>query len=376
MTELEARIVLNMLPDIGSIRFKKLLEYFKTAKAALRAGRRDLMACGIPARIAENFQSNINAVNLKKELQLIEDCRVKVIFPDSPDYPKLLKEIFDPPQVLYVKGHLAQEAINIAVIGSRQASFYGLKMAERFSYELASLGITVVSGLARGVDSASHRGALKAKGNTVAVLGSGLNCIYPPENKKLFEEIVDSGALISEFAMDAAPVARNFPRRNRIISGISCAVLVVEAARRSGALITANLALEQGRDVFAIPGHADCPTSWGTNQLIKEGAKLVDDVSEIISELNINVVTRPKSLETVAALNTNPALDSDEASILKAITDEPSTFDDIALNCRIPIAKFLSCLTKLEIKGLIKQLPGKRFILNSPQNQEKEHNGT
>ena len=371
MTESEARLILNMLPGIGSLTFKKLLGHFKKAVLVLKATDKELESCGLPRKVAESFKQRLDSVDLKKELGLIEKARAEVIFLDSPSYPKLLKEIFDPPQVLYVKGKLDPKALNIAVVGSRLASIYGLKIAEQFSYQLSSLGITIVSGLARGIDSAAHRGALKAKGRTTAVLGSGLNCIYPPENKKLFEEISESGAVISEFAMSTGPLAGNFPRRNRIISGLSSGVVVVEAAKRSGALITAGFALEQGREVFAIPGKADSPTSWGTNQLIKDGAKLVDNIEEIISDFEIGVKIWSKNTKSENGKNIALTLCEEEQAILKTISHEPINFEEISKICDIETPAILATLTKLEIKGLIKQLPGKIFILNPHLKKEE-----
>lgn len=202
------------------------------------------------------------------------------------DYPANLKYIYDPPSILYIKGNiLPEDTIAVAVVGSRRATYYGLKNAENLGFQLAAGGITIISGLARGVDSAAHRGALKARGRTIAVLGSGLNKIYPRENEELVEEIAQNGAVISEFALDTPPLRQNFPRRNRIISGLSLGVVVVEAAKRSGALITANFALEQGREVFALPGKIDSFTSKGTHDLIKQGAKLVESIEDIIEEL-------------------------------------------------------------------------------------------
>jgi len=206
------------------------------------------------------------------------------------EYPFLLKQITDPPVVLYIKGRLKEEdKLSIAIVGSRQASFYGLQCSQKFSFELAELGFTIVSGLARGIDTWAHKGALKAGGRTIAVLGSGFSFIYPEENKELVEEIALKGAVISEFSCNTQPFSFNFPRRNRIISGLSLGVLVVEAAKKSGALITANFALEQNRQVFCVPGRQDSFTSWGTNTLIKEGAKLVLDIQDILEELNLDI---------------------------------------------------------------------------------------
>ncbi len=296
MNELEAKIVLNMLPGIGSIRMKKILDHYKSAKAAIEASPLELrQICSLPKNITFDFSSSIKSDSFRKELELIEKHAIEVISIDSPKYPELLKNIYDPPAILYVKGKLSKKGINIAIVGSRKASDYGLKMAQKFAYELASCSITIVSGMARGIDTAAHNGVLQAKGETIAVLGSGLANIYPLENKGLFERIAEFGAVISEFPMQTKPNPGNFPRRNRIISGLSLGVLVIEAAKRSGALITSRFALEQGRDVFALPGKADSLTSYGTNQLIKDGAKLVDGFEEVILELNIDIRSYLKS---------------------------------------------------------------------------------
>ncbi len=218
-------------------------------------------------------------------MALIKKLNLNVLTRQDDEYPQNLKNILYPPIVLYVKGRLKpQDCNSIAIVGSRLASFYGLSCAEKLAGELANYGLTVVSGMARGIDTASHRGALKQNGRTIAVIGSGFNRIYPPENKGLCEEIAGSGAVISEFPIDTPPEKENFPRRNRIISGLSLGVVVVEAARNSGALITADFALEQGREVFALPGKVDSSTSFGTNELIKQGAKLVSCVDDIIEE--------------------------------------------------------------------------------------------
>ncbi len=362
MTELEAKILLNLIPDITSIRFKKLLDYFKTAEEVFRASPQELeRVCGLNNQAIKKINSIDKDNILKKELELIEKQNIRVLSIDDSDYPVLLREIHDPAPILYVKGNLEKDSLKIAIVGSRQASMYGLKMAEKFAYELASYGITIVSGMARGIDSAAHRGALKAKGRTIAVLGSGLSCIYPPENKGLFEQISNSGAVISEFPMLTKPLSYNFPRRNRIISGLSLGVLVVEAAKRSGALITVSCALEQGREVFVIPGKADSPTSFGTNQLIKEGAKLVDDASEIIQELNLNLSTNLKTFHK-QDLNLNINLDDKERKVLDSVSDEPVVFEKILENTGLATPELLSCLTRLELRGIVNQLPGKRFI--------------
>lgn len=347
MTELEAKITLNLLPEISSLCYKRLLDHFKSALAILKANPDELeKSCSLKKETTAKLNALIKNESFKKELELIEKNKVNVLPLDDPDYPRLLKEIHDPPPILYVKGKLEKDSLKIAIVGSRQASMYGLKIAERFSYELASYGITIVSGMARGIDTAAHKGALKAKGRTIAILGSGLSCIYPPENKGLFEQISNSGAVISEFPMSTKPLGYNFPRRNRIISGLSLGVLVVEAAKRSGALITVSSALEQGREVFVIPGKADSPTSFGTNQLIKEGAKLVDDASEIIQELNLNLSSNLKNNHK-SDFSLNISLDDQERKVLDSVSDEPVVFEKILENTGLATPELLSCLTRL-----------------------------
>ncbi len=288
MTRLEALISLNMVSNIGGIRLKKLLEFFDRPQDILNAPEEKLIAIsGIGRAIAARIHS-FKKTDLDNELKLVKRHNLRIITRDDADYPENLKDIIDPPIVLYVKGKLKpQDKNSVAIVGSRLASFYGLSCAEKFSGELTDHGFTVVSGMARGIDTASHRGALKQRGRTIAVIGSGFNQIYPPENKELSEEISGHGAVISEFPVDTLPLPQNFPRRNRVISGLSLGVLVVEAAGNSGALITADFALEQGREVFALPGKVDSFTSSGTNGLIKQGAKLVSCVDDIIEEFNL-----------------------------------------------------------------------------------------
>lgn len=290
MTEQEALVALNMIPDVGSLRLKNLLEAFGSApRIFLNSPEKLKQVEKIGSKIA-NAINTFPFENLKKELELAKKLKVRILTVNDDNYPQNLKNIFDPPICLYVKGDiLPQDEISLGIVGSRRASFYGLQVAEKFAYSLAQLKFTIVSGLARGVDTSAHKGALKAKGRTLAILGSGLNCIYPEENFKLAEEISHAGAVISEFPLNFGPQPRNFPRRNRVISGLSMGVIVVEAAKNSGALITADFALEQGREVFAVPGKVDSATSFGTNQLIKQGAKLTDSVEDILEELDLGL---------------------------------------------------------------------------------------
>ncbi len=297
---------------------------------------------------------------------------IKKIMIGDKDYPKNLRNIYDPPHALYVNGaFLERDEIAVAIVGSRRASIYGIETGERLGFELAARGVTVVSGMARGIDSAAHRGALKAKGRTIAVMGSGHDDIYPPENKDLYCEIAKLGAVITEYENDMAPLARNFPQRNRIISGLSLGVVVVEAAKNSGALITANIAAEQGRTVFAIPGKVSSKTSNGTNELIKDGARLVQSVDDIMEELSIKEVKAvseedkskidEKISKKVKAYVYN-SLTDDERKIFKILSDEPVYIDELLNKADIEPQKASKVLLDLELKKLIVQLPGKQFV--------------
>jgi DNA processing protein len=303
---------------------------------------------------------------LEAELKLARRHNVEIVTIIDRAYPRVLKEIYDPPLVLYVKGKILKEGeLAIALVGSRLASIYGLSTAERLGYELASKGVVIVSGLARGIDSAAHKGAIEAYGRTIAVLGNGLGTVYPPENKRFADEIVEKeGAVISEFPMGTEPLARNFPQRNRIISGLSLAVVVVEAAKKSGALITADFALEQGKEVFAVPGKVDSTTSFGTNELIKQGARLVQTAEDVVEELGLRfkeAKTKGKGAkDKKAALK--PVLSPEEEVIYKNLSKEPRYLDDVVETAKFPLSKTAQLLLKLQLKKLVKELPGKNFV--------------
>lgn len=394
MTEQEAFIALNMIPDVGSVRLNNLLEAFgSAAKIFLNSETKLKKVQNIGSKIAEAIAS-FAFERLVKELDLCKNLGIKIISLNDKEYPENLKNIYGPPLCLYVKGELLpSDKLSLAIVGSRRASFYGLSCAEKFSYELADLGITIISGLARGIDTYAHKGALKARGRTLAVLGSGLNCVYPPENKRLSEDIAKIGAVISEFPFNTQPLAQNFPRRNRIISGLSLAVIVVEAARNSGALITSDFALEQGRDVFAVPGEVSSATSFGTNQLIKQGAKLIDSVEDILEELKPELKEFTKAQTLTYSVERLPRqrrgiadrkadlcakrsfasaqksasicenkLSDEERLVYNLLTDTPRYVDDIIEEVGLGSAKIMSILLKLEINRLIRQLPGKMFI--------------
>ncbi len=358
---------MNMVGDIGSIRLKKLLEFLGSPEDILKAPVEKLMAAsGIGKEIAQKIRA-LKKEDLDKELKLAQKLGLKIVTPDDADYPENLKNIYDPPIVLYVKGELiAEDKFSLGIVGSRRASLYGLTCAEKFAYELSQKGFTIISGMARGVDTAAHKGALKAGGRTLAVMGSGFNHLYPPENKELAQEIVKNGALISEFPINTEPFRQNFPRRNRVISGLSLGVLVVEAARNSGALISADFALEQGREVFALPGKVDSNTSFGTNGLIKQGAKLVCGVEDIVEEFDsiASCVPRRASKEDNATADTQyamPSLSATETAFYNALSGQPLSLDEIVEKTNMSVSGVADMLLKLQMRKLIRQLPGKQF---------------
>jgi DNA processing protein len=369
MTKLEAIVGLNMFCDIGSTRLKKLLEFFGKPENILKAPWEKLMAVsGIGEKTARKIVS-LKEEEIDRELNLAKKYNLKIITIDNADYPYNLKYIPGPPIVLYIKGNLQKEDnLGIAIVGSRRASFYGLTLAEKFARDLSCQGLTIISGMARGIDTCAHRGALKENKRTIAVMGSGFNHIYPEENKELVEEIAKNGAVISEFSIDTEPLKENFPRRNRVISGLSLGVLVVEAAKNSGALITADFALEQGREVFALPGKVDSSTSFGTNALIKQGAKLVSCTEDILEELNLGAgLFAAKKSEEAVSLNSDSQthiLSAEESSLYGLLSSQPVLLDEIAEKSAMHIPRISEILLKLEIKKLIRQLPGKQFIRN------------
>ncbi|MDD2703575.1 MAG: DNA-processing protein DprA [Candidatus Omnitrophica bacterium] len=366
MTSLEALVGLNMCLDIGGVRLGKLLAYFGRPENIFKARREELMTVfGIGEKIAAGILS-VRKERIDKEFKLSEKLGLKIISRESTDYPRNLTYISDPPIVLYVKGEIQEEdALAIGVVGSRRASFYGLSSAEKFAVDLCGRGYTVVSGLARGIDTAAHTGALKSGGRTIAVIGSGFNRLYPKENMALADSITRQGAVVSEFPIDAAPLKQNFPRRNRVISGLSLGVVVVEAARNSGALITANFALEQGREVFALPGKIDSAGSFGTHELIKQGAKLVTSVADIEEELQIGILPKSKAVPVPETGNANavfPELTPQEASVFFLFHDRAIHLDELAENSGVEISKIYSILLRLQQRNLIKELPGKQFM--------------
>jgi DNA processing protein len=363
MNSTEACIALNMLPTVGPVRLRKLLQVFETPERALSAKRMELRAVeGIGPEVADQISSWESTVDLAAELQRVKDFGATVLTQASPLYPVSLREIHAPPIVLYVWGKiLDRDRHALAVIGSRKTTHYGSECAKKLAYQIAYAGLTVVSGLARGIDTAAHQGALAAKGRTIAVIGSGLSRLYPPENQVLAEKISNgSGAILSEFSMEVEPDRQTFPMRNRIISGWSHGILVVEAGLNSGALITASQAIEQGRSVYAVPGHINAPSAMGSNRLIQQGAKLVMSAGDILDDLEVLLPEAKPSPE--AAVRPLPPLTDEEKRVYEAINPVETPIDQIAAKSDLPSGTVSSTLLRLELKRLVKQLPGKYFV--------------
>jgi DNA processing protein len=363
MNATEACIALNMLPTVGPVRLRKLLAVFGQPERVLAANRNELRKVeGIGNEVADQISNWESTVDLPAELKRIHDFGATVIIQTSESYPKSLREIHAPPIVLYVWGELQERDRHaIGIIGARRTTHYGSESAKKLAYQLAYAGLTVISGLARGIDTAAHQGALAAKGRTIAVIGSGLSKLYPPENHGLAEKIRNgNGAVVSEFSMEIEPDRQTFPMRNRIISGWSHGILVVEAGLNSGALITAAQALEQGRSVYAVPGHINAPSAMGSNRLIQQGAKLVMDASDVLDDLQVLLPETKPSPE--AAARPLPELSDDERKVYDAIDSVETPIDRIATNCDLPSSTVSSTLLRLELKRLVKQLPGKYFV--------------
>lgn len=388
----------NLIQGVGLKTVQVLRDVFGSAERALQATPNELAKVdGLSPAMRELLIHKPVLYPIERELELIETygCKVLTLYDDT--YPTPLKEIDTPPLVLYIRGELIPEdSLSISLVGSRNAKDYGRKVSYRLSYQLAQCGLTVVSGFAKGVDTSAHRGALEAGGRTVAVMGNGLSLIYPAANRALVEKIEASGALISEFPIGVKPKPRNFPRRNRIISGLTLGTVVVEASNRSGALITARLAGEQGREVFAVPGEIFSELSTGTHRLINDGAKLIGTVDDLLNELpqhalnqiesstptspRSDIATEPSQESSLEKRDTKPAvpqspsevqqpaqstpppdLTPDEKTVFEAIEVPASHIDTIVRTTQLPIGQVSSVLLMLELKGVVQQLPGKQF---------------
>ncbi len=365
-------LALKSIVGIGNIGFPVLIDKFGTLEAIFSASAAELQtAPGITKKAAAGIATFKSWGSIDNALKMAEKAGISIVTYQDELYPAKLLEIYDRPPLLYVKGILKEDDINISIVGSRLASTYGKYTTERISRELALKGITVVSGLARGIDSAAHRGALSVQGRTIAVLGTGLDIVYPPENKKLFAAIGENGAVVSEFPLGTPPRACNFPARNRIISGMSYGVVVVEAGEKSGSLITARLALEQGREVFAVPGTIDSAGSRGTNKLIKQGAKLIENTDDILEEI-LPQLEKPKTMKPLPAsgdetgiVRKNENLNSVDRQIIALLSNSRLHIDELIISTGFAVGDILSSLMKLELNGIINQHPGKFFSLEA-----------
>jgi DNA processing protein len=346
----------------------KLLGRFGSPHAAYMASLTELEATGLPAAVSQAIFAQAGLKEAEKEIEAATKLGCQLLTFASEAYPPLLRQIPDPPLVLYVRGDtriFAEPAV--AIVGARRPSTYGLQVARRLAKDLADRGLVIISGMARGIDSAAHHGALDAKGRTVAVQGRGMDGIYPSENKRLAEKIMETGAVISEFPLGTGPTPENFPIRNRIISGLSLGVIIVEAAEYSGSLITARLALEQNREVFAVPGNITAPQSFGPNHLIKQGAKLVDQwmdvVEEFPPEIRVQLLPPQDATGDEAPTLFDASLTPDQKAVFEVLrADEPLFVDSIFGSVSLPHPRILAVLLELEMSGLIRQLPGKNFI--------------
>ena len=353
-------LTLKSVPGVGNLLITRLIDIFKTPENVLSASTKALVQVeGITPRIANAIQRQRTPDWVMGEIEQVHKRGFAFVTRHDSLYPRLLREIPDPPPLLYVYGSLADIRYPISVVGSRKATTYGRKAARSVCRQLAGNGASIVSGMASGIDTAAHEGALEGGGQTVAVLGSGLNNIYPAQNRYLFHRIAKQGAVITEFNMNARPDAHHFPMRNRIISGISLGTVVVEAARKSGSLITARLAAEQNREVFAVPGNIHCATARGTHDLIKQGAKLVETADDIIEEIAPQLAgTEP----VPAGSKKPPELSIEEQRAFEAIDAYPVHIDDLARQLGQPAGPLAGILARLELKGVVCQEPGKFFV--------------
>jgi DNA processing protein len=348
----------SKIAGIGRVRLSQLKDYFGSLQDAWKAPEGKLKQAGLDSRTIDTLLLLRPRISPDAEMERLERYKVKVLICEDPSYPARLKEIYDYPPVLYVRGDLpSQDEPCLAVVGTRRPTIYGRQVAEEIVADLAQSKITIVSGLARGIDSVVHRTALDAGGKTIAVFASGLDIVYPAENAKLAQAIIEHGALISEYPLGVNPKAENFPLRNRIMSGLSLGVLVVEAGERSGALITAFQALEQNREVFAIPGSILSPASKGTNRLIQEGAKLVCNCADILEELNLTITTQQLEIKEFSPAN------EAESLMLKQLTSEPAHIDEICRRSGLTMPEVSSTLAMMELKGIAKQVGNMNYVL-------------
>lgn len=347
----------NLVSGIGPARLRALLDVFGDIETAWHASEKDLKAIGFGPKIIQSLIKTRTQLDLDEEFSRVEEFGCRIITWDDDGYPIRLREIHAPPPMLYVLGEIkSQDRWAVAVVGTRRATSYGKTVARDITTALAISGVTIISGLARGIDSIAHQAALEANGRTLAILGSGLDRIYPPEHRRLADSIAASGAIVSDYPLGTRPEPRNFPPRNRIISGLSLAVIVVEAGHGSGALITADFAAEQGREVFAVPGDINRRASRGTNRLILAGARPLTTPEEVLEMLNLDVVSRQE-----IATQELPE-DETERCVLEALSTEPIHVDEIQVRCGLPVSQVAASLAMLELKGRARQVGGMHYV--------------
>jgi len=365
MDNREALVALNMIEGVGPVRVRQLMQHFDGPAAVLAASRDQLRrVAGIGEDTAEAIANWEQTVDLSGELRRIREYNCRAVTWEDAEYPELLRQIYDPPVLLYVKGQLLPRDKNaVAIVGSRQASHYGIETARRFGYQLGYVGVTVVSGGARGIDTAAHQGTLNAKGRAIVVLGTGINIIFPAENAALFERVMENGAVVTQFPFNRQADRQSFPIRNRIVAGMTLGSVVIESGLNGGALITANFATEYGRQVFAVPGRIDSPGSKGCHDLIKKGAKLCESAEDILGEFEYlfppsNRPASPAETGTLPALE----LSDNEKRVFGLLSAEEVTVDEIIHASGLPASAVSVALLSLELKKIIHQLPGKRFV--------------
>lgn len=359
MHDLRYWIGFNRVYGIGPAKVRALIDHFGDLEQAWHAALFDLKEAGLDRRAIESLINTRQSINLDQELDRVDQAKARILIWDDPDYPPLLRQLPEAPPVLYMKGQLTapDREWTIAIVGTRKATAYGRQAAETLATDLARNGITIVSGLALGIDAAAHEAALKAGGRTIGVLACGIDLVYPSAHAKLAARIMEQGALLSETPVGSPPEGGNFPARNRIISGLSLGTIVVEADQTSGALITADRALEQGREVFAVPGNIFSRASLGTNRLLKEGATLITSAEDVLEALNLKMVAAHTEARAVIPE------DATEAKLLSLISADPTHVDEIVRASELPIMQVSSTLALMELKGMVRQVAGMQYVL-------------
>lgn len=347
----------NFIKGIGAVRMQRLIDYFGDVERAWFAPADALEAAGLSTKMSARIIKVRSEIELDKYISRIENQGIRILVRDDEDYPRYLKEIPQPPPVLYVRGEIAiEDEWSVAIVGTRKVTHYGREITEKFAKRLAEHNITVVSGLARGVDGIAHKAAMDAGGRTLAVLGCGVDIVYPPEHKKIAQQMIKQGALISDYAPGTAPESYNFPPRNRIISGLSRAVIVIEAGVKSGALITAEFAADQGREVYAVPGNINSVQSKGTNKLILNGAKPLVDIHDLLTDLEVELIQEHQNFRKITPTGQS------ETVLFGVLAEHPLHIDEIIFKSALPVAEVTAQLTMMELKGMVKHIGGMKYV--------------